>query len=57
LALQEHFAEDFDGLAFCDVGGGFEEGGVVPLDEQGQVGLDELDDEGLVFEEEYLLWY
>ena len=36
-AVEEQFAEEFYGLAFCDVGWGLDESGVVAGEEEGEV--------------------
>ena len=54
-AVEEEFAEELDGLAFCHVGLGEEEDGVVVLhEEELVVGREVLGDEVFVFGQEFL---
>ena len=54
-AVEEDLAEEFDGLPFCHVAGGFYQDVVVFVEEEVEVGGEVLGDHGFVFGEEFLV--
>lgn len=56
VAVEKNLAKELNRLTFCHVGVGLNEGGVVFLEEQGEVGFEEVGDEGSVSGQDFLDW-
>lgn len=54
VAVEKDLAKELDGLTFCHVGVGLDEGVVVFLEEEGEVCFEEVGDEGSVSGQDFL---